>query len=79
MYRQSKAHSPNKGTKTVAPTVDDLRQIQRRRKLVLRIGGVMLLVLVAGSQSMAAREGYVHQMITTIGIVAIAICIFGRG
>tara|TARA_R110002049_G_scaffold75862_7_gene195209 strand:- start:24068 stop:24784 length:717 start_codon:yes stop_codon:yes gene_type:complete len=79
MYRQSKARSPNKGTKIIAPTVDDLRQIQRRRKLVLRIGVVMLLVLVAGSQSMAAREGYVHQMITTIGVVAIAICIFGRG
>lgn len=62
-----------------APSSEDLQRIQRKRKLVLRIGVVGLLALVAVSQSMASRHGELHDMIEALGLAAIAVCIFGRG
>ena len=63
----------------VLPDGAALRTIQRRRKRILRIGVVVLLVLVAGSQAMAERQSELHDMIEATGLFAIGICIFGRG
>lgn len=64
---------------SAAPSVEDLQRIQRKRKLVLRIGVVGLLGLIAVSQSLAGRHSQVHDMIEALGLAAIGVCIFGRG
>lgn len=70
---------PSNQTPGVLPDGAALRTIQRRRKRILRIGVVVLLVLVAGSQAMAERQSELHDMIEATGLFAIGLCIFGRG
>ena len=62
-----------------APDVAALQALQRRRKRVLRLGVLILLVVVAGSQSLADRDSQLHDMIEAVGLCAIGLCIFGRG
>lgn len=61
------------------PDVAALKALQRRRKCVLRLGALILLMVVAGSQSLAGRESQLHNMIEAVGLCAIGLCIFGRG
>jgi protein-S-isoprenylcysteine O-methyltransferase Ste14 len=58
---------------------DDLQNVQRRRKRVIRLGVLVLLVLVGGSGSVLAPDSPLHDLIKGAGVGAIAICIFGRG
>ncbi len=62
-----------------APDVAALQALQRRRKRVLRLGVLILLMVVAGSQSLAHPESQLHDMIEAVGLCAIGLCIFGRG
>jgi protein-S-isoprenylcysteine O-methyltransferase Ste14 len=66
---------------TSAQILDDaeLRRVQRRRKQTIRLGAVFLLGMVALCQSMAPRESQLHDTIEAIGLMAIGLCIFGRG
>jgi len=57
----------------------DLQTVQRRRKAALRVGGAGLLGLVCFSQAGFAPSSPTHDMIEAIGIIAIVMCIFGRG
>ena len=63
---------------TIATPRQDLRRVQRRRKLA--IAGIALLVLCALPlmQSLAQVEMFTHETVETGGIVLILIAIFGR-
>lgn len=57
----------------------DLQRIQRRRKRTLRIGIVVLLCLACFTRAGFDRENDWHDSIEAIGILAIMVCILGRG
>ncbi|BDW87979.1 methyltransferase family protein [Thalassospira tepidiphila] len=63
---------------TIATPRQDLRRVQRRRKLA--IAGIALLVLCALPlmQSLAQVEMFTHETVETGGIVLILMAIFGR-
>ncbi|MBO9507888.1 isoprenylcysteine carboxylmethyltransferase family protein [Thalassospira sp. A3_1] len=58
---------------------DGLRNVQRIRKRTLRIGGLMMLLLVTLAQASWQRKTNIHDVIEATGIIAIMICIVGRG
>ncbi|UKV15518.1 isoprenylcysteine carboxylmethyltransferase family protein [Thalassospiraceae bacterium SW-3-3] len=58
---------------------DGLRNVQRIRKRTFRIGGLMMLILVMLAQASWQRTTNIHDVIEATGIIAIMICIIGRG
>lgn len=57
----------------------DLQRIQQRRKRTLRIGVLVLLCLVCFTRAGLDRDQDWHDAIEAVGIIAIALCILGRG
>jgi len=58
---------------------DDLQRIQCQRKRTLRLGVAALFFLVCFASAGFDRASQIHDSIEALGIVAILICIFGRG
>lgn len=57
----------------------DLQRIQRYRKWTLRLGVVLLLALVCFTRAGFDRSSVWHHVIEVIGMMAIMVCIVGRG
>ncbi|MBX2831355.1 MAG: isoprenylcysteine carboxylmethyltransferase family protein [Rhodospirillales bacterium] len=80
LHRQNTA---NKTVSTLQVQSDSqaaaLQTVQRRRKTALRVGGVGLLGLVCFSQAGFDPSNRAHDMIEALGIIAILMCIVGRG
>lgn len=70
---------PNFNSTTNDQATDDLQRIQRYRKWTLRLGAVMLLALVCFARAGFDRESAWHYGIEVVGIMAIMVCIVGRG
>jgi protein-S-isoprenylcysteine O-methyltransferase Ste14 len=64
----------------IQPAADmDLQALQRKRKLVLTLGGAVWLLLLLFTRSRWRTEApYIHALIESVGLVLILACILGR-